>query len=318
MRVITLFALLIFISMASFGQTVNISGTVTDQKGQPVPFAFIRDSQHSYAAYADSAGNFNIKTDAVSGIIVTANHFKKTSAKIDAPGEVKIIMIDDPSNDNPTVSPSLKDVFRQKEDFESTTEASLTLIGTHQEGLHGNKYLFDNWVHGFVLTPKDSIKQNDGYLFNYDKINGNFVFATGGTKLSFGVRSEIKDFLLFDNSGKRYVFEEVPAINNKRYMQVLAAGPKYKIYKDFATKFVKADYVDNGISHHGNNYDEFVDEIVYYLVKPGGQPEKLSLRKKAIKTAFASDADKVNRFLTDNDSDIDDAYLQKLGEYMNQ
>ena len=42
------------------------------------------------------------------------------------------------------------------------------------------------------------------------------------------------------------------------------------------------------------------------------------LKKKSLKTAFPKDADKVNKYLNDNPGDIDDAYLAKLGAFMNQ
>ena len=319
MKKAMLFGFLILISTVSFGQTVSVSGTVSDQKGKPISFAFIYDSQHPYAAYADSTGAFSLKADPSSKLIATANSYLKTSVKIDNPADVKIVMAGNPSNNSTDIASSLKNIFKQEEGFDNMNEGSLTRIGTHPENVHGSRFLFDDWVHGFALSPKDSIMQNDAYLFNYDKIDGNLIFATGGTAIHLGVKKEIKEFILFDGSGKPYVFDDVPAIDSKHYTQVLGSGSKYKIYKEIDTKFIKSDYSTNGITSHGNNYDEFLDENVYYVVKlPGGQPEKLSLRKKAIKTAFAADADKVNKFLSDNDGDIDDAYLKKLGEYMNQ
>jgi hypothetical protein len=319
MKKTLLFGLLILLNATVFGQTVSVSGTVSNQNGKPVPFAFIYDSQHPYATYADSAGQFSIKADFTSNLIATANNYLRATAKISNTSDVKIVMTAAPSNNNATIDPSLKNIFKQEEGFVDMNIGSTYIKGSHQENVHGNRYLFDDWVHGYVVGEKDSIKQNDNYLFNYDKMSGDLIFATGGKDMHLGVKKEIKQFKLFDNGGKRYVFEDVPAIDDKHYMQVLASGNKYKIYKAFNTKFIKSDYTTNGITSHGNNYDEFVDDSVYYVVKlPGGQPEKLSLKKKAIKTAFAADSDKVNKFLSDNDADIDDAYLEKLGEYMNQ
>jgi hypothetical protein len=116
-----------------------------------------------------------------------------------------------------------------------------------------------------------------------------------------------------------YVFEDVPAIDKKHYMQIIASDSKYKIYKDLGTKFIKANFVTNGITSTGNNYDEYKDESVYYVVKlPAGQPEKLSLKKKAIKTALAADADKVNKYLSENDREVDDDYLKGLLDSLDQ
>jgi hypothetical protein len=318
MKKIGLFSLLPFISIISFAQTVAVSGSVIDQKGAPIPFAFIYDSQHPYATYADSTGVFSLKADPSSPLIATAINYAKTNVKINNPADVKIVMANGPANNVP-IAPSLKNIFRQQEGFQNMIEGSQTRIGTHQENIHGSRFLFSDWVHGYIRTARDSIKQNDAYLFNYDKIDGNLIFATGGTDMHLGVKSQNKEFILFDGSGKSYVFEDAPEIDSKHYVQVIASGAKYNIYKTINTKFVKADYVNNGVTQHGNNYDEFVDESDYYLMKqPGGQPQKFSLKKRAIKAAFAADQDKVNKFLSDNGGDIDDAYLQRLGEYMNQ
>lgn len=316
MKKITLISLLAFISIISFAQTVSVSGSVTDQKGSPVPFAFIYDSQHPFATYADSTGAFSFKADPSSHLLATANNYLKADVKITNPSEVKIVMFGGPSGS--PIAPGIRNIFKQQEGFENMSEGSLTRIGSHQENIHGSRFLFNEWVHGYTRTAKDSIKQNDGYLFNYDKIDGRLILATGGSDIHLGLRNENKQFILFDGSGKMYVFEDAPEIDSKHYAQLIASGAKYKIYKTINTRFIKSDYTNNGITSHGNNYDEFADESDYYLVKqPGGQPQKFSLRKKGIKAAFGADGERANKFFSDNSGDIDDAYLAKLGEYMN-
>jgi len=46
--------------------------------------------------------------------------------------------------------------------------------------------------------------------------------------------------------------------------------------------------------------------------------QKIALKKKAIKEAFAADEDKVTAYFKTNDSDIDENYLHDLGDYMNR
>jgi hypothetical protein len=318
MKKITLFGFLVLTSIITFGQTISISGTVNDQNGKPIPFAFISDARHPYATFSDQNGIFSLKADPTSVLIVTAINHPEVSAQIDSKSDFKIVMTGDPSG-SAVATPAGKNVFAPVESSVDMTSGSLTQIGTHQDTLHGSRFLFKNWVHGFAVTPNNSIKQNDAYLFNYDKIDGNLVFSSDKNTAHLVIKQEIKGFTLFDNNVQPYVFEDVPAIDTKHYMQVLASGSKYKIYKDLGTKFIKNNYSSNGISSTGNNYDEYADESVYYVVKlPEGKPLKVSLRKKAIKTAFIADADKVNKFLADNDTAIDDNYLKKLGDYMNQ
>ena len=317
MKKIVLFGL-VLITKIAVGQTIPVTGTVTDQKGKPIPFAFISDSQHPYGTYSDQNGAFSLKADPASNLIATANYHPETKVKIDNPSDIKIVMVGDSLTQIPKAKSGIDDFFTPTESMVDHV-ASLNRIGAYQENLHGSRFLFNAWVHGFAITPKDSLKQNDVYLFNYDKIAGNLLFTRNKTVALEVVKQEIKGFTLFDENAQPYTFEDVPAIDTKHYMQVIASGSKYKIYKDLGTRFIKADFTTNGMVTTGNNYDEYKDESIYYVVKlPGGPPQKLALKKKAIKAAFATEADKVNKFLSENDSDIDDNYLKSLGEYMNQ
>jgi hypothetical protein len=316
MKKVILMGLFVLSGMFAFAQNVTVSGTVSDQNGKPVPFAFISDSQHPYATFSDRNGRFTLMADPASNLLVTATTFPESRIAIDSHGDMKIVL----AGTLPANIPVAKNVFKDKESSVDMTESSLTRIGSHQDTLHGSRFIFANWVHAYGITPKNLVKQNDGYLFNYDKMEGNLVFTSdGGNSVHDVLKDEIKGFILFDDNAQPYVFEDVQAINPKRYVEVLSSGNKYKIYKDLGTKFIKSNYTTNGISSSGNNYDEYADESIYYVVKlPDGQPQKISLRKKALKTVFAADADKVNKFLADNDTDIDDAYLKKLGDFMNQ
>jgi hypothetical protein len=174
-------------------------------------------------------------------------------------------------------------------------------------------------VHGYVTSAADSIVENIHYLFNYDKIGGSLLLNKEDNTVLQIDGSSFKTFILFDGRAKAHPFVKVPAISPQRYVEVIADGPKYKIYKDLATKFHKADFATNGIASTGNNYDEYIDQNFYYLVKDGGQPVKLQLKKKALKEAFAADADKLNKFMSAAGSgDIDEVYLKQLGEAMNK
>jgi hypothetical protein len=316
MKKVILMGFFVLSGIFAFAQTVAVSGIVNDQNGKPVPFAFLRDSQHSYATFSDRNGRFTLMADPVSNLIVTAPSFPESRVTIDTHADMKIVL----AGTIPDNIPEVKNVFKDKESRVEAGGSSVTEIGNHQDTLHGNRFLFGNWVHGYGITPDNLVRQNNGYLFNYDKMEGNLIFTSdGGNSVHNVVKGEIKGFILFDDNAQPYAFDDVQAINPKRYVEVLSTGSKYKIYKDLGTKFIKANFTTNGITSSGNNYDEYADEAIYYVVKlPDGQPQKISLRKKTLKTVFAADADKVNKFLADNDTDIDDAYLKKLGDYMNQ
>jgi len=321
MKKIILFGALVFISAVTYAQTVLINGTVNDAKGKPIPFAFISDVSHPYGAFSDQNGSFTIKIASSSTLAATATGFKDTQVKTDNSTDVKIVMETGESGPSTTIqgTQTLTDVFKPKEEITDMVSNSLTMKGSGQEAMHGNKYLFDQWVHGFAVTPKDSIKQSNVYLFNYDKVLGDLIFTRNMQTAITVDKNEIKGFTLFDDNVQPYVFESVPSIDDRHYVQVLSSGSKYKIYKNLGTKFIKANYTTNGITSYGNNYDEYKDESTYYLVRlPDGKPVKFDLRRKSIKTAFAADADKVSKFLSDNDKDIDDDYLKSLSDYINQ
>jgi hypothetical protein len=318
MKRIALFCLLILTAHFSFSQTITISGTVTDDKGGAVPFVFIKDAQHNYATFSDPNGAYKLNADPASELMATSNDFKKSVVKIDGKSAINIVMqAGGIAGTNPTSS---DDAFTVTEiGSKGKDTRPLAQFGTAKEELHGSPYLFNSWVHGYAITTADSIKQNDSYRFNYEKSTGILLYTAGGSTMKAVNKGEIKGFTLYDDNGQVYKFEDVPAINAKVYVQVLSSGNKYIIYKDLNTKFHKADFTTNGITSSGNNYDSYDDDSNYYLVKQaGGAPQKFTLKRKAIKSAFGTDAAKVNQFMSSHDSDeVDDIFLEKLGDFMN-
>jgi len=91
-------------------------------------------------------------------------------------------MADGSSGNGAVVQPG-KNVFSK--DVADMSSVASDRMGGQQENLHGSKFLFDNWVHGFAISPNDSIKQNDAYLFNYDKLDGNLIFTKDQKMLFF-------------------------------------------------------------------------------------------------------------------------------------
>jgi len=318
MRKVTLSGLLIFFASIAFGQTTPISGTVTDEQGQPVPFVFIKDAQHNYATFSDPNGAYKLNVDPSSELIATSNNYKESVVKIASQAKVNIVM--HPGGTAGTNTGATADAFTVTEiGTKGKDTQPLAQFGTTKEELHGSPYLFTNWVHGYAVTTADSIKQNDSYLFNYEKTTGLLLYTAGGNAMKAVNKSEIKGFTLYDEKGQPYEFEDVPAINTKVFVQVLSSGNKYIIYKDLNTKFHKADFTTNGITSSGNNYDSYDDNSNYYLVtKPAGAPQKFNLKRSSLKKVFSTDAIKINQFISAHDSDeVDDTYLENLGDFMN-
>ena len=79
---------------------------------------------------------------------------------------------------------------------------------------------------------------------------------------------------------------QVPSVDDRHYVEQLSAGKRYSIYKVINTKLVRANFFTDGVITSGNKYDEYVDDPDYYVIKgTSGTPQKISLKKKALKNA---------------------------------
>jgi hypothetical protein len=189
--------------------------------------------------------------------------------------------------------------------------------GFNQEPTRGSPYLFNNWLPGFAINKKDSLFHNDSNLYNYDKATGDILFTIDKNTIMKAAKQQIKTFNLYDGGVYPYVFEHMPAINDKSFISVILSTSKYKLYKYIDTKLMRADFHSDGVIESGKKYDGYQDAVKYYFVKlPDGQPKTFPLKRKALKELFAGDADKFIE--TRGDRDIDDEYLTELGYSLSQ
>lgn len=318
-----LFFILLLLQSASLftkAQINTVTGMVKDDQGNPLHYVFVGDMANKNAVFTDSLGNFSI----------TANPGSKL--KMSLLGYKEEVVAADKSN----LQVVLKATGEALADAQASVSASLqtksdnmslatigdggVIAPAHQKGeLRGSMYIFKTFAHGYVITTSGELNYNPNYLFDYDKVGGALLLTQDKRVITEVAWDQIRSFILFSNNDERLVFEKAPAIDPSHYVQVIASGPKYKIYKLIKTKFVKSDFVNSGVVTHGTDFDEYVDDADYYVIDlQGNQQLKLSLKKKSIKDDFAKDADKINKYLNDNSGRINDAYLSKLGAYMNQ
>lgn len=311
-------------------QTISIAGTVKDKNGSPVSFAFLSDKKYKNATFSDSLGNFTLMVRPDSKLLIKCKGYTDKVVDIDNKTDFGIVLLsnsNESSSNNINEPASIDNANTLNNAFlpNGAIDKNLSFtegmtFAAHRKGnLHGSRYFFDNWAHGYIIDKSDSLLQYNNTLFNYDKISGGLLITRDEKTVMQVNRDQIKSFALYNGSSMSYIFEKVPDIDNSHYVQVLSSGKKYKFYKLINTRFIKSDYVNNGFTTHGNDYDEYVDEGTYFVLNvSNNQLKKASLKKKSLKEVFAADADKLNKFMTDNSSDIDDAYLNKLGDYMNQ
>jgi hypothetical protein len=294
--------------MAALAQTATVQGTVVDASGKPVPFAFVRDSQHPYATYADADGSYTLKADPASRLIATAKGFGAASAAVKE-GGLNITLA---AGDGNAVSTAAGNMFSVHSDASTTTILGSFASTTE---VQGSRYLSENWMHGFAIGTDDGVIQDPAQLFNYDMMGGDIIYTADQKAISTVNRANVKSVSLYDDKGVATKLAYVPAVDNAHYVKVLADGPKYKMYKQIIIRYMKATYQTNGMTSTGNKYDEYAPTYLYFFAKGNDAPVKFTPKKKTLKELFAADADK---YMSSAKGDIDDAYLTALGDAMNK
>ncbi|MBS1502962.1 MAG: hypothetical protein JST32_12925 [Bacteroidetes bacterium] len=302
-------------------QTATVTGTAQDQKGGFLHYVFVEDSKYKTATFSDSLGNFSITVHPDSKLQCALAGYGDTTISL-GPGttHVQVTLKDAGDASSGGLHIAVADVRNNPlKDLVNVGDGGM-IMPTHEKGtLRGNKYLLDFFAHGYFINPAGDIVYNPRSLYDYDKMGGGLLITNDLKNIRQVVWDQAPAFTLFSKTDARYDFEQCPAIDQTHYVQVLASGSKYKIYKLIKTKFVRADYVNNGPAAHGNDYDEYQDDADYYVFDmQTKQPAKFSLRKKSVREAFAKEADKANKAMSELSGRIDDAYLTKLGTAMNQ
>jgi TonB-linked SusC/RagA family outer membrane protein len=81
-KFLTVLAMLIFYSVLATAQTRTVSGKVTDQQGQPVPFATVRVKGSNQGTSADADGAFTIKAKAGDVLQISGTGFNAVSFNV--------------------------------------------------------------------------------------------------------------------------------------------------------------------------------------------------------------------------------------------
>ena len=154
--------------------------------------------------------------------------------------------------------------------------------------------------------------------YNYDKISKHLLLYKSNQSALELDNDAIASFSLGSTDSIILCFEKIPQLDNAFLQVLVKSEKKYALFKGIHTRFVKANYVSTGLTESGHNYDEYVDESVYYVFFPSLNTYKtIDLRKKSIKQAFADEKDKVNEYFSKlKDADIDEIFLKGLVEYL--
>jgi hypothetical protein len=211
----------------------------------------------------------------------------------------------------------MKDAKAQTYDFRNFSyPTSLTLQlnpFAPKKDVTGSKFLFPDWVSGRVINNAGQ-EFSGGARFNFDKMSQNLYVQLKDTSpdVAFLVdKWQLKAIYLNDGTNT-YNFEKSPSLDTNFFYRALLKGDKYSLYSRIKTTFIASDYHSNGIVSSGNMYDEYKDELTYYIILPDHSAHEISLRKKAIKSVLKSEEEKVDKFLDNSTGDINEGLVVKL------
>ena len=296
-------------------QNTVVTGSVKDETGKLLHYVFIDDNSYKNAELTDSLGNFTIAAHPDSKLLFKLDGYKDTviSAKAIAAG-APITLKPAPSQ---AVAADIQiETLPLAVPTSVSEDGKVTIVS--KANVVGSRYLLDSFGHGFFTDASGKQVDNSNCLFNYEKMSGYLLLTLNKRTVMQAGRNQVKSFTIYDKTDRRLDFELVPAIEKSHFVQLLAGGSKYKIYKRIKTEFTPTEISHTASGDRGQDHDEFNDDFTYYVLDvPTGKVTEFSLRKKSIKQAFPNENDKVTTFLAENKNSIDDAYIGKLGAYLN-
>jgi TonB-linked SusC/RagA family outer membrane protein len=89
-KIASLLTMLMFVCALAFGQNRNITGTVIDESGKPVPGASVRVSGTRTGAAADDNGRFTVSAKTGDVLVVTGSTFPETRMTVEAGSSITI------------------------------------------------------------------------------------------------------------------------------------------------------------------------------------------------------------------------------------
>lgn len=189
----------------------------------------------------------------------------------------------------------------------------------NKEALQGSPFLLSTFVPGLVVNDQHSVIDQANFLYNYDKISGNFLMQRDMGEPIAVKKDQVRFFCLKLATGG-YIFERVSLIDPDKFFQILYRGPRYSCYKLYKSKFVPAGQKTDGYVTVGNNYDEYQDIFVYYLLdREKGEALIFELTKKSIRKALSSESVTVEQYIKSHKSeDVNESYIVHLLEKLPQ
>ena len=320
----TLLLFFAFVFQISSAQTFVAQGTVGNQEGLPLRYAFVYDKESKNATYTDSLGQFRLTVKKNAQLTISDKGYDESTVTA-GDGHLNVTLKKSAAASGKGESDAdvkaVEDAFKPIHD--QLTGPGISSFGAQTfnnvKETVGSQFLFKQWVHGYIVKMNGDVIQTPALLLNYNKMTGDLFMTENLTSVMTGDKNTIRSFVIVGPDDVQYTFEMMTGISTDHYCQVISAGPKYKIYKLIKTKFIPSNYKTDGVYSTGNTYDEYADNYDYYVINlttTAFQP--LPLNKKSIKAIFAAEGTKAEDFVAAHKIKENDAWVKSFGDAMNQ
>jgi hypothetical protein len=182
------------------------------------------------------------------------------------------------------------------------------------EGIRGTPYLVDYWNTGTIVLKNGRSFNNVPVkmdLYGYEVISKR---ATGDSIL-IKASSVDKVVLTEALTALSHTFRKWQDLGAAKagYADILHEG-KYMLLAERKKTLIKANYA--GAYSANRPYDEFVDEVNFYVKRGEHTPEKIKLSRKAILDVFPDHQQELKSFITKEQIDFREAYqVVKIFQY---
>ncbi|HMH20428.1 MAG TPA: carboxypeptidase-like regulatory domain-containing protein [Puia sp.] len=337
-KILSVAIVLLFVTCAATAQDFDVTGTVKDENGEPMPSATVEVKEKGITTFTDTLGFFRITAQPNFTLVVSAAGFEEETIRIAGHSGISIVLkprakslekvtvkgAGPKSDQGSAMNDQLVqgDLFGISNSMGSRFSHSGITAFSHKEETKGSRYLFsDTWGKGEVVTMSNFVSRNPKLSVNYDKITHSLFLTEDNKKVMEVDKEQIRSFDL-KAGGQEYNFKKIKAIDSNQFFQVITESPeKYSLYKLTKTRFVKSNYHSDGMVESGVPYDEYLEENYYFVLPPGGQPYRvvMELRIKALKEILNADIPKAAEYLSKHRYDkVDEAFLKDMVDYINQ
>jgi len=190
--------------------------------------------------------------------------------------------------------------------FIDMVQLSRNMLITYNMGydeIRGTPYLFEEFHNGtFYFTNRTKIT---GLQINYDCTKREILFAWEGKNYSTG-RDDIEYFTISpDQTDRIFLFKRVflPQAKEREYLEILY-DPHSILYKRYLKEYKEAEV--KSPYHINRDYNEYVDNIEYYVKLEGNDIQFVKLQKKAVLKIFPGNTDRLEQFMKEENINLKD------------